>query len=480
MVIIMKKVTAQEESFREWMRRQLNADGIRRYTDTAIIAYCHTLRTSCQKLAACTDQAVPAENLFSFSTPLEYEAIYREILQCSAFEKINQESGHGTLRAAMDLYSYFLSNGKYSQAPDMSTPYYLKQEASIEEPDSDEANFLYEEIPMTPLQKVYYGVPGTGKSFRIRSFLDSLYPDPAVRDAHCRRVIFHPTYTYDDFVGCIRPRLSSDRELYYVYVPGPFTSLLKESFLHPAETYYLVIEEINRGNAPSIFGDLFQLLDRQDSGKSMYAIQNNEILAYFSRDPALKDVFAKGQIWLPANFNLLATMNTADENIFVLDNAFKRRFALEYVGISFENLPESWTACHPAYAGKKPLPALFAGTPLEGCIKLLERQGQLARNWPTFALLSNYLIDYINQKMRASGKNADTLIAENKKLGPFFLSEAEVCDRNAFLNKVIFYLKQDVFFTSSYCMTASFEAIYEKYQHPDSDLFELLLPQREL
>jgi len=113
-----------------------------------------------------------------------------------------------------------------------------------------------------------------------------------------------------------------------------------------------VIEEINRGNSPAIFGDLFQLLDRQENGKSEYAVQNVDVTAYFSKDPGLKRLFEEGKIWLPANFNILATMNTADENIFVLDSAFKRRFQLEYVRIDFDNMPAEWTKEYDIFSGK--------------------------------------------------------------------------------------------------------------------------------
>lgn len=472
-------IVTKEQEFRDWLHSQLTADGVRRFTDNIIIAYCHALRTSCQEIAAHTNESVYNSNLFLLSSRLEYDVVYEELINSPCFQAVNEASGQDVLRTGMDLYRYFLHHGRYSQAPDVFSPVYhsksLSRAAAEEATEKKESEFLYVEIPMTPIQKIYYGVPGTGKSFRVRNFLDTQYPDPHRRDAHCRRVIFHPTYTYEDFVGGVRARLSPDKELYYVYAAGPFTLLLKEAFLHSDETFYLVIEEINRGNAPAIFGDLFQLLDRQENGRSMYAVQNNDLIAYFSRDPALKGLFSGGKIWLPPNFNIIATMNTADENIFVLDNAFKRRFAMEYIGISFEMLPEGWTRSYPVFAGDTPLITLFEGTDLEDYVKLLKKQGHLVRNWPTFALLVNRLIDCVNAQKRASGLTADALIAENKKLGPFFLSESEVSDRHSLINKVIFYLKQDVFFASQY-MTPSFEEICACYDREEGDLFKLLLP----
>lgn len=472
-------IVTKEQEFRDWLRSQMTPDGVRRFTDNTIIAYCHALRTLCPEIAAHTKESVYSSNLFLLSSALEYDAAYEELIASPAFLAVNEASGNNVLLTGMDLYRFFLHNGKGSQAPEVYTPIYrskpFSRTAEEDSKEKKESEFFYVEIPMTPIQKIYYGVPGTGKSFRVRNFLNTQYPDPHRRDAHCRRVIFHPTYTYEDFVGGVRARLSPDKELYYVYAAGPFTLLLKEAFLHSDETFYLVIEEINRGNAPAIFGDLFQLLDRQESGRSMYAVQNNDLIAYFSRDPALKGLFNGGKVWLPPNFNIIATMNTADENIFVLDNAFKRRFAMEYIGISFEGLPEGWTRNYPVFAGATPLTTLFEGTDLEDYVSLLDRQGVLSRNWPTFALLVNRLIDCVNAQKRASGLTADALIAENKKLGPFFLSESEVSDRHALINKVIFYLKQDVFFASQY-MTPSFEEICACYDRKEGDLFRLLLP----
>ena len=158
----------------------------------------------------------------------------------------------------------------------------------------------------------------------------------------------------------------------------------------------------------------------------------NDITAFFSRDPGLKKLFMEGKVWFPANFNILATMNTADENIFVLDNAFKRRFALEYVRISFDDLPREWSHPYDTFAGRRPLTAIFQGTPLEDFVSQLYYEGHLSRDWPTFARLVNKLIDMVNrQQLQEMAERSDTArrhlsrIPENKKLGPFFVSEAD-------------------------------------------------------
>lgn len=462
--------TENEQLFRNWLKAQTDGDGMRRYTDNAVIAYSYALRTCCRSL-----KPHVADNIFRYRDIMSFEALLPHITGAENFDEVNRESGHGTFLAAIRLYQAFLQGGDTSVAPEIYAPFYLPKDVSDAEYNADRGvEFHYEEIPMTPIQKIYYGAPGTGKSYLVRRMMEKEYPDPAERDSHCRRIIFHPAYTYEDFVGCIKPLISLDKPLDYVYSAGPLTMLLKAAFLNPSEKYYLIIEEINRGNAPAIFGDLFQLLDRLESGKSEYAIMNNDITAYFSRDPGLQKLFYDGKIWLPANFNIIATMNTADENIFVLDNAFKRRFALEYVRINFENLPEQWNASYLTFAGEKPLLDVFSGTPVERYALFLHSQGKLKRNWPAFAALVNHIIDTVNLTRKESYGSHAVLIAENKKLGPYFVSEQDLSDREAFINKVIFYLKQDVFGQSGHYMTVSYEEIYDRYVSSNEDLFELL------
>ena len=460
-----------EEDFKKWLRGKTREDGMRCYMDNEVSAYCYALRTGVMRLEGALNF-----HLFGYTDPGELEAAVRRVRSHPDFERLDQE-GHGTLSTAMNLYTYFVENGPHMTPPEEHAPFYLKagvEEAVYTEETVDD--YYFAEHSMRPIQKVYYGAPGTGKSYRVNKLLEAEYPDMAERDQHCKRCIFHPTYTYGEFVGCIKPMISAENPLDYRYAPGPFTELLKQAFLNPQEKYYLVIEEINRGDAPAIFGDIFQLLDRTSEGKSEYAIINRDVGAYFSLDPWMKNIFLNGKIWLPANFNILATMNTADENIFVMDSAFKRRFALEYVPIEFDVLPESMRAELELFAGSKPLREVFAGvdSPVGQYAAELDAAGQLLRNWPTFAKLVNRAIDWENLEGKKAGKEKERRIAENRKLGPFFVRVEELQDRKSFLNKVVFYLKQDVFADSVHYMIPSFEWIMEKYSDPSSDLFELL------
>ena len=465
------QTTEIERSFRSWLKGQLYGDGMRVFSDNEITAYAYALRSSCEKI-----EQLSVRNLFYYRTP---EDLVRE----AAWLKTDRDymeidkAGNGTLNAALDLYAFFLSNGPASTAPEVHAAFYLSEDAGdIARKETSPVEFYYHEVPMKPVQRVYYGAPGTGKSYSVRRFLSEEYPDPEQLRTHIKRVIFHPAYTYGDFVGCIKPLISQEKPLDYVFVAGPFSELLKAAFLNPEEKFYLIIEEINRGNAPAIFGDIFQLLDRGSDGKSEYSIVNRDLGAYFSRDPWMKNIFYDGMVWLPANFNIIATMNTADDNIFVMDGAFKRRFELVYVPIDFDILPDEMKKERAIFYGKRSLSEMFSTSRINSIYaEKLMKEGKLKRNWPTFAALVNNAIDVENMASKNAGRPHNALIAENKKLGPFFIREEELDDEEKFFNKVIFYLKQDVFYDSPNLFPGSFEDIKDRYSGGNGDIFELLV-----
>lgn len=184
----------------------------------------------------------------------------------------------------------------------------------------------------TGINVILYGVPGCGKSYAIKhEYCDD--------DNKMERVVFHPDYTYSDFVGQILPVLKNDSsnangQIVYEFVPGPFTLILKKAFWDPSSDYYLVIEEINRGNAPAIFGDIFQLLDRSSLssslGESEYGITNSDIANIVYGDPSHK-------VKTPSNLSIICTMNTSDQNVFTLDTAFQRRWNMRLVENKFKD-----------------------------------------------------------------------------------------------------------------------------------------------
>lgn len=237
-----------------------------------------------------------------------------------------------------------------------------------------------------------YGVPGSGKSHAIKmEYCDD--------DNYMERAVFHPDYTYSGFVGQILPRVESGH-IEYRFEPGPFTRILKKAVDSEDETFYLVIEEINRGNAPAIFGDIFQLLDRDETGCSEYGISNENIADYVYGDPNKK-------IKIPGNLYVLATMNTSDQNVFTLDTAFKRRWVMRMI----EN-------------------------DIDGCSFASKQICAWGVTWGTFAKT-------INNKIIELGEN--NLSNEDNRLGAYFIKEADLSDAERFGEKVLMYLWNDAF-----------------------------------
>ena len=200
-------------------------------------------------------------------------------------------------------------------------------------PQEYEANRL-----TTGCNVLLYGVPGSGKSYTI----EHEYCKPGSQG---ERLVFHPDYTYSDFIGQILPAVDDNGQVSYKFTAGPFTNILKESYKNPATEYILIIEEINRGNAPAIFGEVFQLLDRKVEyrevdddgfpiGTSEYGITNANIARIVYGDE-------KHKVRIPSNLSIIGTMNTSDQNVFTLDTAFQRRWDMRLIENNFENVDPS-------------------------------------------------------------------------------------------------------------------------------------------
>lgn len=184
-----------------------------------------------------------------------------------------------------------------------------------------------------------YGVPGSGKSWTI----EHEYCKPGT---NVERLVFHPDYTNADFVGQILPVVDPvDKQVTYEFTPGPFTNILRAAYINPQQKYVLIIEEINRGNAPAIFGDVFQLLDRTvapktsegvtyPAGTSEYGITNGNVAKVVYGDETHK-------VRIPSNLSILGTMNTSDQNVFTLDTAFQRRWRMRLIENNFFNVRTS-------------------------------------------------------------------------------------------------------------------------------------------
>lgn len=287
----------------------------------------------------------------------------------------------------------------------------------------------------TPRQRITYGAPGTGKSHGIEDVVGK-YADTV-------RTTFHPDSDYATFVGCYKPTMEHIKKTYilegkeaevkddggnpvfedrivYSYVPQAFTKAYVRAWQKMTagsdgkiEPQFLVIEEINRGNCAQIFGDLFQLLDRDGAHYSKYAIEADSDLAkYIAKElssaaatiPA--DIRSGNILKLPPNLYIWATMNTSDQSLFPMDSAFKRRWEWEYIPI--KDAGKGWKI-------------VAGGTPF---------------SWWDF-------VESVNKYILGTLKN------EDKQLGYFFArpddDASDIIEASKFVNKVLFYLYNDVF-----------------------------------
>ena len=294
------------------------------------------------------------------------------------------------------------------------------------------------------LQQIYYGAPGTGKSKTIK---DLTFGESVIRTT------FHPDSDYASFVGTYKPiteevtlrdcygkkvideetnEVVKEERIAYKFIPQAFLEAYVEAWkkLGSSKKQYLIIEEINRGNCAQIFGDLFQLLDRNEYGFSDYPIvADKDMQKYLEKEFAgweitnkdeinqlygeanMVNLIMKGErLVLPSNLYIWATMNTSDQSLFPIDSAFKRRWDWKYVPIREGRDKET-------------------NAPLNWYINTGDKQ----YNWWSFISKVNELIGSLTN-------------SEDKKLGYFFCKakDGEI-DADLFVSKVIFYLWNDVF-----------------------------------
>ena len=315
------------------------------------------------------------------------------------------------------------------------------------------------------LQQIYYGAPGTGKSYDI---------DMITRTQSTIRTTFHPDSDYSTFVGAYKPTMEKckvyglqapikeegkdvfENRIKYTFVKQAFLKAYLGAWKKYAEggdtpaPQFLIIEEINRGNCAQIFGDLFQLLDRNDNGFSSYPIEadadlQKEIKRAFKEDAEYKiegdlqvagaikgytsnygkslseDILEGRVLLLPNNLYIWATMNTSDQSLFPIDSAFKRRWDWKYVRIT-NGYERDENGKRKLDENGKPIPLGWQ----------IEANGEKFDWW-------NF-VQAINEKIAAATDSDD------KKLGYFFCKAKDgIIDAETFVGKVIFYLWNDVF-----------------------------------
>ena len=333
--------------------------------------------------------------------------------------------------------------------------------ASISISDFNMAQNVSDIQPTYSLQQIFYGAPGTGKSHEINRLTEG---------EEVIRTTFHPDSDYSTFVGCYKPHMEEvdmttvigkelivvkdesgqpkkEKRIVYKYSCQAFLQAYTAAWQHPDKARYLVIEEINRGNCAQIFGDIFQLLDRNDEGYSSYPIKTdadaeNELRMQFGKKWNLTEEKAKeiddlyrrhypngitksikdGSILLlPSNLYIWVTMNTSDQSLFPIDSAFKRRWDWKYVKIAEGRDSETkellnWVVMFDYEEDDKPY--------------------TFECSWWQFILA-------INEKI------ATATSSDDKKLGYFFCKPktqgSKEIDAERFVGKVVFYLWNDVF-----------------------------------
>ena len=293
---------------------------------------------------------------------------------------------------------------------------------------------------------IFFGAPGTGKSYQLNKLgvRTKDNPEGIFPKGHVRRVTFYPDYTYSQFVGSYRP-FTKDDKIGYHYIAGPFLKTCIEASTHPYDNYLLIIEELNRANPAAVFGDVFQLLDRDAFGASEYYVsvpmemaacikesldklddaEKSDIESYFDPDMDFDDFYESmlRDLSLPPNMYIWATMNSADQGVFPMDTAFKRRWDFRYMGID---------------EGEDAAPLALGG----------ERLDKHAVGLNGRRVIWNKLRKAINTLLLDYGVN------EDKLLGPFFLSPEALSDEPygdegksrfvaAFEDKVLLYLYED-------------------------------------
>lgn len=311
--------------------------------------------------------------------------------------------------------------------------------------------FDYSKTKGKSINKIFYGTPGCGKSYHIDYKILGKDKDTKeycgnYKKENIIRTTFFQDYSNTDFIGQILPKVTKnekgDSVVEYSFSPGPFTLALIQAIKNPTKKVALVIEEINRGNAPAIFGDIFQLLDRDNDGISEYGIVNVSVLDYlndyiFEVNGEKKNYIFK-EIKLPGNMDIFATMNTSDQNVYTLDTAFVRRWDKEKI----KNL---FTDCE------------FADTNIPG----------MDYTWEEFVTaINNHITKHLE----------DLQVNEDKQIGAFFVkNDLLVSTPEKFAYKVFDYLWSDVakldheiFFNHF----DTFEALIKAYEKEGVDVFK--------
>lgn len=249
--------------------------------------------------------------------------------------------------------------------------------------------------------KIIYGAPGAGKSTFVSAIVGENY----------FRTVFHPETQYSDFIGCLKPHKDvTTGNITYSFRKGPFIQILEKALLDKENHFFLVIEELNRANTAAVFGEIFQLLDRDNEGKSEYPILIQDEDLYDALKETLgpeHEFIVKRQLIIPSNLSIIATMNSSDQAVFPLDTAFKRRWIFEYLPIDFTNCATGEVPIHHAVLSNV--------------------------EWKKLAQTINTVLVQLK-------------VVEDKLIGPWFIKDSDLVEGQAeqtFIGKICSYLWDD-------------------------------------
>lgn len=370
------------------------------------------------------------KSMYDITVPNEVENIADTLLNDKEFTKHDNDRNQGWRSGSIIHYVCFIKARSYfmNEITNVNTPYNDGKEDGLEEKEVIAK-------PSSSLQQIFYGAPGTGKSHTIKE---------ETKESDVIRTTFHPDTDYSTFVGAYKPTTAllpicdelgqpmkigattlHKEQIVYEFVAQSFLQAYVNAWkkYDEGDKQYLVIEEINRGNCAQIFGDLFQLLDRNDYGFSDYPIkadadmkrqlqkafaglsiaQRDKVNAMYEGKDVVSQVLGGDILLLPSNLYIWATMNTSDQSLFPIDSAFKRRWDWTYMPIS--DAGKNW---------------------------IIEVDGNNYDWW--------LFLEKINEKI------GSTTNSEDKKLGYFFCKAQDgIISAKTFVGKIIFYLWNDVF-----------------------------------
>lgn len=270
----------------------------------------------------------------------------------------------------------------------------VEQFIAGEDPDRTDVDSSVGQSDVVGCNVIFYGAPGTGKSYLVNEL---------VANGAVIRTVFHPDTQHSDFFGSLKPSMRG-HDVVYGFAPGPLAVAFAAALRNPKDLVYLVIEELNRAPAAAVFGELFQLLDRDESGRGNYAVDfpNPESRDWFCTTVGMEIEHLR----MPANLTIFATMNSSDQGVYPLDTAFRRRWDQSYL---------------PLYAANGPTGSVAVRT---------EFDDEIWVPWRVFIkILNGWVVDKLE-------------IQEDRLLGPWFVTDGEL--GGPIPQKVLLYLWDDI------------------------------------